>query len=374
MPPTTGGVTTFMLNLMASPLRDDFTFVPFSTARPPKKNVVENWGYRAMLRGGLPRILCGALVTLWHIATFPIAVMAGRIDLVQIQASDYQAFWEAALYAAMARLLRRPVLFRIGGAFDIFHGQASAFERRMITASLRLPDVVIAQSSFASDIIRRVEPGAEIVRLPNWSAEPYLPEQSRPPTQRPTCLFIAGQEARRKGIDDVIAAAGWLKAQGRAVDFHMVAMPPSLTQRIGASPIADIVRMEGPVSHDHLLSLMRRHHIFLLPSHGEGFPNALIEAMAAGMAAIATPVGAVPEMAEGGGVLIVPVGDATALSDAIARLVDFPALRAKMGADASQTVRERYNAAAVLPNLASAYWRLLRRKAARETQDSFTRT
>jgi hypothetical protein len=45
-----------------------------------------------------------------------------------------------------------------------------------------------------------------------------------------------------------------------------------------------------------------------------------------------------------------------------------------MGTDASRTVRERYHAAAVLPNLASAYWRLLRRKAARETQDSFTRT
>jgi glycosyltransferase involved in cell wall biosynthesis len=374
MPPTTGGVTTFMLNLMASPLCEDFAFVPFSTARPPKRNVVDNWGYRAMLRGGLRRVLAGALVTIWHVATFPVAVIAGRIDLVQIQASDYQSFWEAALYAALAGLLRRPVLFRIGGAFDIFHGQASAFEQRMIAAALRLPDLILAQSRFASDYIRRVQPGADIVRLPNWSGAPDHAEATRPPTPRPTCLFIAGQDARRKGVDDVIAAAERLKAQGCAVDFHMVAMPPALMQCIAASPIADSVRMEGPMTHDHVLSLMRHHDIFLLPSHGEGFPNALVEAMAAGMAAVATPVGAVPEMAEGGGVLIVPVGDAAALADAIARLVGSKALRDEMGTTASRTVRARYHAAAVLPSLAGAYRRLLGPGHRRRTWVGVTRT
>jgi glycosyltransferase involved in cell wall biosynthesis len=348
-----------MLNLMASPLREHFTFVPFSTTRPPKKNVIENWGYRAMLRGGLLRILAGALITLWHVVIFPVALIAGRVNLVQIQASDYQVFWEAALYAAMARLLRRPVLFRIGGAFDIFHGRASAFEQRMIAGALRLPDVVIAQSRFASDYIRSIQPGTRIVRLPNWSGEPHLTEPCRPPTRQPTCLFIAGQEAHRKGIEDVIAAANWLKAQDCPVGFQMVAMPPALMQRIRASPIADIVRMEGPVAHDHLLSLMRQNHIFLLPSHAEGFPNALIEAMASGMAAIATPVGAVPEMAELGGVLMVPVGDPIALAHGVARLVRSPALRHTMGRAASRTVRERYQSATVLPDLAAAYRRLL---------------
>jgi glycosyltransferase involved in cell wall biosynthesis len=359
MPPIKGGVTTFMTNLMASPLNVEFEFVPFDTARPPKKNVAENWGYRAVLRGGVGRILWGVLVTLWHFLKFPFAVLAGRIDLVQIQASDYQVFWEAALYARMARILRRPVLFRIGGAFDVFHGGASTIERRLIAAVLRLPDVVIAQSRFASDYLRSAGRSGEIVLLPNWLNMIDSSSAPRPPATRPTCLFIAGQEARRKGIEEVLGAAEQLKARGCDVEFQMVAVPPFLKKRIADSGIAGGIRMDGPVEHERLLALMQRCEIFLLPSHGEGFPNSLVEAMAAGMACVATPVGAVPEMAAEGGVLIVPVGNVSALADAIADLVASAALRDRLGMQARQTVCAHYVASVALPKLAQAYRKLL---------------
>jgi glycosyltransferase involved in cell wall biosynthesis len=359
MPPTKGGVTTFMVNLMASPLNVEFEFVPFDTSRPPKKNVAENWGYRAVLRGGVGRVLWGAMVTIWHLLKFPFAIVAGRIELVQVQASDYQVFWEAALYAGMARILRRPVVFRIGGAFDIFHGEASSIERRLIAAVLRLPDVVIAQSRFASDYLRSAGRTGEIVLLPNWVHEIDSSSPLRTPAPRPTCLFIAGQEARRKGIDEVLGAVEQLKARGCEVEFQMIAVPPFLKKRISDAGIADAIRMEGPAEHHHLLALMRRCEIFLLPSHGEGFPNSLVEAMAAGMACVATPVGAVPEIAAEGGILIVPVGNASALADAISQLVASAELRNRLGIHARQTVCAHYVASVALPNLARTYRRLL---------------
>lgn len=358
MPPTKGGVTTFMMNLMASPLNVEFEFVPFDTSRPPKKNVAENWGYRAVLRGGVRRILWGALVTLWHFFKFPFAVVAGRIDLVQIQASDYQVFWEAALYAGMARILRRPVLFRIGGAFDVFHGEAGTLERRFIAAVLRLPDVAIAQSRFASDYLRSAGRSGEIVLLPNWmhAIDAAAP---RPPATRPTCLFIAGQEARRKGIEEVLGAVEQLQARGCEVQFQMVAVPPFLKKRIADSGIAGAIRLQDPMEHQRLLALMQRCEIFLLPSHGEGFPNSLVEAMAAGMACIATPVGAVPEIAAEGGLLLVPVGNISALADAISQLVASAELRNRLGTQARQTVCAHYVASVALPRLAQAYRKLL---------------
>ncbi len=353
MPPTKGGVTTFMLNLMASPLAAEVRFIPFTTSRPPKKNVTENWGYRAMLRGGVRRIATGALVTAWHVACFPFAAL--RADLVQIQASDYQVFWEAGLYALMARALRRPVLLRIGGAFDVFWGGASTVERRLIASVLRLPAMVIAQSAFARDVIRRAGRQGEIVLLPNWAHT--LP----PPPSRhddvPTCLFIAGLEAKRKGVEDVLEAAALLHARGVGIRLHIVAAPPALTARVTALGLPGVTA-QGPAAHAAVLEMMQRCAIFLLPSHGEGFPNSLVEAMAAGMACIATSVGAVPEMAEGDGVLTIPVGDAAALADAVTRLAGSVAVRAALGERARSTVAARYTAASALPGLAAAYRRL----------------
>jgi glycosyltransferase involved in cell wall biosynthesis len=356
MPPTKGGVTTFMLNLMASPLAAEVTFIPFTTSRPPKQNVTANWGYRAMLRGGPRRVVAGVLVTIWHLASFPFAVLRERADVVQIQASDYQVFWEAALYAAMARLLRRPVLFRIGGAFDLFWGNASWLERRLIAGVLRLPSAVIAQSAFARDVIRRAGRAGEIVLLPNWSHIEPAPARLESDAVA-TCLFIAGLEAKRKGVEEVLAAIQMLHRRGVAVRLHLVAATPALKQRVAALGLPGLTA-EGPADHGRVLTLMRRHAIFLLPSHGEGFPNSLVEAMAAGMACIASPVGAVPEMADDGGVVLVAAGDHVALADAMARLAEIGAVRRELGHQAQRTVAMRYTARAALPGLAASYRRL----------------
>lgn len=363
MPPTKGGVTTFMLNLMASYLRRDFEFSAFSTSRPPKRNVIDNWGYRAVLRGGPLRILTGILITLVHLLQFPCVVVGRRIALVQIQASDYHVFWEAAVYAVLARILRRPVLFRLGGSsFDTFCAKSPAPIRRLISVVLNLPQGVIAQSVFASGCIRRAGRRGPIVILPNWSQDANIVEVFRAPTTTPVFLFIAGTEARRKGVEEVLAAAEKLQRMGSPAHFHFLAMTPMLVKRAGALGLANIRAIEGPASHGRVLELMRGADVFLLPSHGEGFPNALIEAMTAGMAAVVTPVGAVPEIVADGGALTIPVGDSEALSAAIDRLARDGALRQRLGREARSTVLARYTESDALPALAEAYRGLLRRR------------
>jgi glycosyltransferase involved in cell wall biosynthesis len=364
MPPTKGGVTTFMLNLMASHLADEFDFVAFTTSRPPKRNVIDNWGYGAVLRGGPRRILVGIMITLWHLLLFPIMVVRRRIDLVQIQASDYHVFWESALYALMARILGRPVVFRIGGAFDIFYAESPPLIRRWIAAVLRLPSCVIAQSGFGSRCIRQAGSKGSLLILPNWAPDANVVEVHRPPTANPCFLFIAGTEARRKGIEELLAAARRLEDRGSPAQFHLLAMTPSLVERVKTLGLSNIRAVEGPAAHARVLAVMRGSDVFLLPSHGEGFPNSLIEAMAAGMASIVTPVGAVPEMVADGGALTIPIGDAAALAEAIDRLARDPALRQKLGREARVTLRTRFTESAALPPLAATYRSLLSRNAA----------
>jgi glycosyltransferase involved in cell wall biosynthesis len=359
MPPTKGGITTFMLNLMASYLNEEFEFIPYTTTRPPKRDVIDNWGYGAVLRGGPIRILQGLLLTIGRFIAFPYFVTRGRIDLVQIQASDYQVFWEGVVYAILARAVGRPVLLRIGGAFDLFHGASTRLVQCWIGAALRIPQFLIAQSHFGYDYLRRAGRTGKIIVLPNWIRDTNLPATVRKDSPGSLCLFIASTEARRKGIEEVIKAVRLLDASGSPARFHLVAMTPSLVDRIAALHLNNIQAIEGPAEHGRVLELMCKADVFLLPSHGEGFPNSLVEAMAAGMASVVTPVGAVPEMVTDGGALLIPVGDAGALRRAIERLAADPELRRRLGDEAQRAVRARYTPSSALTPLADAYRTLL---------------
>ena len=359
MPPTKGGITTFMLNLMDSYLAEQFEFVPYTTTRPPKRDVIDNWGYGAVLRGGPVRILQGILLTIARFIAVPFFVIARRIDLMQIHASDYQVFWEGVVYAILARAVRRPTVLRLGGSFDLFHGGSPRLIQRLIAAALRIPQCVIAQSEYARGYLRQAGRTGEIIVLPNWIAHANVPSAARVGASRPVCLFIASNEARRKGIEEVIEAMRRLDTAGSPARFHLVAMTPSLIEWVGSLRLNNIHAIEGPAEHTRILGLMRSADVFLLPSHGEGFPNSLVEAMAAGMACVVTPVGGVPEMVADGGALVIPVGNVAALGSAIERLAADPELRRRLGEEAQRTIRARYTPSAALPPLSDAYRHLL---------------
>ena len=80
-----------------------------------------------------------------------------------------------------------------------------------------------------------------------------------------------------------------------------------------------------------LLVLLRLANIFVHPSFSEGLPGALLEAMALGIACVATPVNAIPEAVkdhETG--LLVPAGDSASLAAAISELYTDPLLRERL--------------------------------------------
>jgi glycosyltransferase involved in cell wall biosynthesis len=96
--------------------------------------------------------------------------------------------------------------------------------------------------------------------------------------------------------------------------------------------------------------------VFVLPSLVEGLPLALLEAMLAGTAVVATAVGGVPEVVESGvNGLLVPAGNEAALADAIARLIGSPELRARLGASAKATIERGYTEAQYLASLSALY-------------------
>jgi glycosyltransferase involved in cell wall biosynthesis len=96
--------------------------------------------------------------------------------------------------------------------------------------------------------------------------------------------------------------------------------------------------------------------VLVNPSHSEGSPYVLLEAMAAGLPIVATAVGGVPEMIENNETaLLVPASDPQAMAEAIARLLNDEKLAGQLAENASELVSSRLSPEAYVRSLAEVY-------------------
>jgi glycosyltransferase involved in cell wall biosynthesis len=103
--------------------------------------------------------------------------------------------------------------------------------------------------------------------------------------------------------------------------------------------------------------------IFTLASHVEGMPNAVLEAMAAGLPVVATQVGGVPEIVVDGQTgLLVPPADVQALARGLLTLIEDAPLRQRFGVAGRQRVFKRFDIAVTRQKTVDLYGRLLQEK------------
>ncbi|MBI4341153.1 MAG: GT4 family glycosyltransferase PelF [Candidatus Omnitrophica bacterium] len=133
----------------------------------------------------------------------------------------------------------------------------------------------------------------------------------------------------------------------------------TLAQRIAARGLQGQVVLAG-VRHD-VPSLLGGARAVVFTSEREGLPMVTLEAMAAGVPVVSTPVGGVPEVIEDGRTgWLVPPDDEASLVERLTRLVDEPALAQRAGAAAQTAVRGRWSLPAMVRAHDALYQRALR--------------
>lgn len=185
---------------------------------------------------------------------------------------------------------------------------------------------------------------------------PAVSAAPRPPGGERVVL-TAARLLRAKGLFDLLDAAERVCADRPDVRFHIAGDGPAMAEL--RARIAGL----GPATHVELLghrrdvqALLRDATVFCLPSHHEGVPLSLLEAMSQGVPCVTTAVGGVPDaVTDGTDALLVDPHDVDGLAAALGRVLDDPGLAARLGAAGAATVAREHTSTIAARRYAALY-------------------
>jgi glycosyltransferase involved in cell wall biosynthesis len=161
----------------------------------------------------------------------------------------------------------------------------------------------------------------------------------------------------QKRLDLWLAAAAEIRSRLTAARFVLVGDGPlraTLERRAQEAGLADAVVFTG--LQPDIAPYLDLIDLYLMSSQFEGLPVALLEAMAAGIAVVATDVGGIPEVVRDGETgRLVPFGDASALAAASLSLLSARERRLEMGQAGRRRVQSEFGIARMARELDSLY-------------------
>ncbi len=241
------------------------------------------------------------------------------------------------------------------------------FRRRVIRLIYRLSTGVIANSEAVKQLLVtefRVPPGRVHVLYNGVDYRRFSQSRGDRQKLRPDLgpeakliVNVANMHMGIKGHADLIEAARTVCASVPQAKFVLVGdgeERPRLQEQVRKAGLDAVFLFLG--QRKDIPEVLSCCDLFVLASHAEGLPNALLEAMAAGLPVVATRVGGVPEIIENGiSGLLVPPGNHAALAEAILCALQDSRLTASLARAGQERVRKQFSLNRLLEDLNHLY-------------------
>lgn len=291
------------------------------------------------------------------LASFMALLLRRQVDLVHVHMAMRGSFWRKSVFATLARWFGVPVVAHLHGSeMEVFYNGLGPFWQRQVVRQLEACARVLVLSDSWHAFVTRIAPRARVQVLPNYVKVPAEPAQGQGGAQV-TVLFL-GLVGRRKGVFDLLPAMA--RAVVDAPQLRLLlggnGEVAQAQQQADELNLGKQVQFLGWVAGEQKEQLLRQADVYILPSHNEGLPMSVLEAMSYGLPVVTTRVGGIPELVtDGEDGLLVDAGDVAAIAAALVRLAQQPAERARLGAAARARVLAAYSDATVLPQLERVY-------------------
>jgi glycosyltransferase involved in cell wall biosynthesis len=271
-----------------------------------------------------------------------------------------------SVYMYILRLFGVPTIVHLhGGDTRGFFG-GNIFRKWIVRSALKNCSKIIAITREVEEKAKSIFGVNHVIYLPNMIDDIMFQRQIERNIEqhqdgRPIRLLHVGRQTRAKGTMDLIEALRYVSQPvrcelvgGAAEDNRR-----AIENRIRELGLARSIQLVGEKTGQDLIDSFNHADIFVFPSHGEGFPMVILEAMAHGLPIIATDVGNIREMIgltkddTPCGLLLKQIGsdDPKELAYLIDKLALDVMLRKTFSDNGRVRVRKYYLASTIVPEL-----------------------
>ena len=307
--------------------------------------------------GGIRKLSFAAYALL----QFASMLARGQVGLLHVHGASYRSFWRKRVFMLLAQWCGVPVIFHLhGGAFRRFVDHDAGTRRPLVIDTLAKCRLIYCLNEEVAQWLRERVPAVQVEVMPNPLGS--VPKAPVFEARNRSILFL-GRVEREKGVFDLLDAF-----RGVAESFPATRLViggsggarEELEKALDDCGLSHRVDFLGWVDGARKSELLETVGAFVLPSHAEGMPMAILEAMAYGAPVVATDVGAVADMLDGGECgYLVKSGDVLALTEALRQVLAGEGVESRCRR-AALRVRARYAPEVVLKALMSKHMELAR--------------
>ncbi len=305
-----------------------------------------------------------ALAYVQGFAQYTKLCFSDKPSIVHIHTASYGSFARKLTFFWLAKSLGIPTVIHVHGAeFALFYERAHPALQSAVRGVLGNASAVIALGDIWKARLLNIAPKANVVVVPNGIDLVGFETNKKPIANAAAKVVFLAELSPHKGLFELLNA--WavvqknLKSPAKLlIGGHGDATP--FVERAKSLGITNSTEFLGRLPREQARALMSEADVFVLPSHNEGQPMALLEAMAVGAAIVSTPVGGIPDMIENEkSGLVVPTRNENALSEALLRLLADENLRAQLGAGALDRVHQEFDVNRVAEKVDALYKNIL---------------
>jgi len=268
------------------------------------------------------------------------------VDLVYIHSSAFTSFYRKSLFIFLARIFGKKVILHIhpSGFYDFYTDTTGLVHSYCAFVLSQVSIFVVLVDEMKLNI------SAHFPRIPIHVLRNAINLQDMTDDsgikRKSTELLYLGWYIRAKGVYELVDAVELLTQRGIGLHLNLYGTKEvsQLTEYVRSKQLTSMITVNGWIGSDDKLKALYESAMLILPSHSEGIPNVILEAMATRTPIVATFVGGMKEiLRDGENAMTVEVNNPVCLSEKILKLLQDDALRIRLAENAYQEAAEKYD-------------------------------